>query len=159
VALLSVLAVLLTATGHPFSLSSIRELAQGTGPGVVQAAASPDPIEFARSTYIGLSHGDPAVESAIDFENLSAGGMSIGATYSLIPDEARKAAFRKEFLAQYAKAFHQSGASIESLTNWRIDSGDSTQVTVAATIPDGNTALVVMSKRANELKVIGFNMR
>lgn len=123
------------------------------------AVAAPGPIEFARSNSIRLSHGDPAVESAIDFDNLSGGGMPIGATYSMIPDEARKAAFRREFIANYARTFQRTGASIESLTNWRVDSVDAAQVTVAADLPDGHTALVILTNHGADQKIIGFNMR
>ncbi len=154
-------AALVKIAGGHLPFVGRHSLAAGSGPDAEMIAQNNalSPVDFARSAFISLSHGDPGADVGIDFETLNAGGENIGAVYTMMTSEAQKADFRKGFVANYAKSFRQTGASIESLTNWRIESEDSNQVNIAADIPGGHTALVTVSKRGGNQRLSGFNMR
>ncbi|HXD31615.1 MAG TPA: hypothetical protein VN643_10885 [Pyrinomonadaceae bacterium] len=124
----------------------------GCGGSTRQPAKPPPPlkpdIEFARDTFLRLVKGDPAVEDMIDWETLKVFNSDPGSTYSYMPGESARAAFRKSFIQGFSQPFRNSGELPGWLTTegrWRIESKELSKTTVVADYPAGKVLVLTIS--------------
>ncbi|WP_411827806.1 hypothetical protein [Luteolibacter sp. AS25] len=101
---------------------------------------------FAKSTFEALARGDSSAADNIDWETLNSLGTPVGSTYSAMQKEEDKAAFRKNFIAQFSSSFRDSGGKLEDFTNWRVTTHDDTHTEVSADGPNG-TMVITVSER------------
>ncbi|HVF55564.1 MAG TPA: hypothetical protein VM934_05390 [Pyrinomonadaceae bacterium] len=109
-------------------------------------------VEFAREAFERLAGGDASAEEMVDWENLTALGMDVGAQYKLAP-EARRGAFRKEFLAGFSSSFKKSGGSASTARNWRVESSGGDKTVVATDSPTGVVLLITVTHAGGRQKV------
>jgi hypothetical protein len=76
--------------------------------------------ELCRDIFRGLVEGNQSMQNYIDWDNLNAFGMDIGATYSSYPNSKVKEGYRREFYRAFSLQFRSIGGTFASYTNWRI---------------------------------------
>lgn len=115
-------------------------------------------IQFAERGFQALARGDSITEEMIDWERFQVIGDNVGIVYVMMPNEAAKASFRKSFLAQFSASFQNSGASADSLKNWRVKGQDSARTVIAADTQDNRVLLVTVSKRDGKQKLAALSV-
>ncbi|HZG50496.1 MAG TPA: hypothetical protein VEZ40_00045 [Pyrinomonadaceae bacterium] len=104
-------------------------------------------VVFAREAVEGLLGGDAAVADAFDWENLIVPGADAGEAYAEMPDDENREEFRKGFIEKFSESFKQSGASVSDLKNWREQSKEGEQTTIAVDTTTGKTMHVIVVRR------------
>jgi len=89
-------------------------------------------IDFCRRVFSDLVKGSYAVQKFIDWENLKAMGIDVGATYRGFPDEKKRADYKNSFIKNLSFGFKRAGGTLNSFTNWRIRDKYSDKTVVAA---------------------------
>jgi hypothetical protein len=104
-------------------------------------------VVFAREAVEGLLGGDAAVADAFDWENLKVPGADAGEAYREMPDDENPDEVRKDFIKNFSESFKQSGASVSDLKNWREESKEGDQTTIAVDTTTGKTMRVLVVRR------------
>ena len=125
-------------------------------PGCGGKAVSND-VEFAKSAIGLLAKGDLSVEEMIDWNNFQAMGFNVGTSYSAMPNDTAKASFRKSFISSFSASFQKTGATAESLSNWRVLSQDSSKTIVVADTIKKTTFSFTVVKRDGKQKISAMN--
>jgi hypothetical protein len=131
---------------------------QSTGPA---APLKPD-VDFARDTLLLLVKGDPTVEEMIDWETLKTFETDAGSTYSYMPGESAKAAFRKSFIQGFSSPYRSSGEIpdwLSRLSNWRVEAKEASRTIVIADHPFGKTLVIVIVLKDGRQKLSSINGR
>ena len=123
-----------------------------------RANSSLSDVEFAKSTFVALAAGDDSVTSDIDWENFNASGRDVSAKYKPFTDEANRAVFRSSFVSSYSTTFKASGAKVESLTNWKLDSQDTGSATISAETQSHAHLKLTLSKRNGTRLLSGIDI-
>lgn len=111
-------------------------------------------INFCRKVFNGLVNNSYPQERFIDWRNLKAMDIDVGAKYSALPDEKERTDYKKSFFAGFSFGFKQGGGGSRAFTNWRIYKKDIDKVVVAADYPRYNkTILFGISKSAKPLLI------
>ena len=76
-------------------------------------------VSFCRNIFKGLTEGRQSIQKSIDWENLKALGLDIGATYNQLPDAKEKQDYRREFIKNLSASFRGAGARFAAFSNWR----------------------------------------
>jgi hypothetical protein len=118
--------------------------------GCSSTANDPD-IQFAQTAFAALATGNPSAEGMLDWSSLKAVGTDVGIQYNSMPNDTEKAAFRQSAVASFASSFQSTGASADSLTNWRVQ--DATNHVVAADAPSGATLSLTISRPDGTQKI------
>ena len=113
-------------------------------------------VEFAKSAFNTLAKGDQSVADDIDWENFTAAGQNVGTSYKSFSDEPNRAAFRKAFITSFSKSFHATGASAESLTNWKTQHEGANESIVAGETLKKTHLLITVSKKDGIKKMVGI---
>ncbi len=119
--------------------------------------ADADVVEFARSTFGSLSRGEVAAADKIDWERFKAMAQDVGRMYNMMPSDSERKAFRESFIKSFSKSFTDKGASADSLSNWRVDSKETTKVVVAASTPNGKSLKVTVTTSGGQPKMSGLD--
>jgi hypothetical protein len=115
--------------------------------------------EFAKDVFNRLATGDAAVADMLDWEHLTMTGIDAGALYRGIKDESARETFRKSFIDGYANSFKRTGGSPAVLLNWREQSKDGTNTTVAADGPNGKVLIMTVAHIDGEQKVSSLDIK
>jgi hypothetical protein len=113
-------------------------------------------IEFAQEAVVLLVKGDPRVEEMIDWETFKTFGKDVGSTYSYMPGESAKAAFRKSFIESYSSPFRNSGETMEGLRSWEVESKDESRTIVTASHSPGKTLVFTIVIKDGRQKLSEF---
>lgn len=114
-------------------------------------------VTFAKSTFESLARGDSAVTTKIDWPVFTAMGNNLGADYTALTSGVEKEKLTTGFITQFSTSFRESGGSVESFTNWRVVSHDSTRTEVAADSANGVMTIIV-SERDGVERVSSINV-
>jgi hypothetical protein len=76
-------------------------------------------IDFSRRVFYYLTTGRNAAQAMIDWQNLKAVGVDVGATYSDLPNDNERTNYRKAFINRFALGFQNTGGNFKSFINWR----------------------------------------
>lgn len=91
-----------------------------------------DDIDLCRAVFSGLVKGRYGVQKYIDWENLKAVGVNVGATYIKFTTEKERLNYKKAFIKNFSFGFKKVGGKLKAFTNWRIYNRDSEKTIVAA---------------------------
>lgn len=132
-----------------------------TGGGSTRQSTQPPPplkpdIDFAREAVVLLAKGDPRVEEMIDWETFKTFGNDVGSTYSWMPGESGKAAFRKSFIESYSLPFRNAGETMEGLRSWEVESKDESRTIVTASHSPGKTMVFTIVLKDGRQKLSEF---
>ena len=112
---------------------------------------------FARTFFVKLMNGNPAVEDAIDWEHLKAMEVDVGKTYTGLASDKERADYRNTFLASIAKGFQQTGARTADFVHWRVhERADHRTVIAADYAKKRRTILLSFSDAAEKKKLTGI---
>ena len=98
-------------------------------------------VNLCRSVFSGLVRGDYAAQKFIDWNNLKAVGVDVGAAYSQLPGEREKLNYRQAFIKSLSMGFNQTGAKLSAFTNWRVYDSSGGRTIIAADVPKGTRIL------------------
>ena len=116
-------------------------------------------IAFCRSAFADLVKARQSVQKMIDWGNLKAVGVDVGATYSSLRDEQEKRDYKKSFIKNFSHSFRQSKGKLAGFSHWRIYDKDIHQSIVAADYKN-NTMLFTISKNGiRKLSVIQWEVK
>lgn len=118
-----------------------------------------DDIEFCHQIFSGLIKGSFSVQKLIDWENLKAVGVDVGATYLSLPDEKQKSAYQESFIKGFSLAFRQAGGKLKSFTNWRISDKDIEQTQVAVDYKEKGKTLLFTISKPGKRKLVGIQWK
>lgn len=121
---------------------------------VVQAAylVKNGDVIFCRRALYYLTKGRNAAQAMIDWDNLKAVGVDVGATYSSF-DPANKKLYRKNFINRFAAGFLRVGGNYKSFVDWRVYEKNSDFVTVAVDYKKTGDVLLFELPRKGRKKV------
>jgi len=77
-------------------------------------------IDFCRDVFAGLIKGDYSVQQYIDWNNFKGLDTDIGATYSQLPNDKEKEAYRRAFIKGVSVGFQRGGVGLDKFTHWRV---------------------------------------
>lgn len=103
-------------------------------------------VDFCRDIFKGLIEGRESVQKFIDWGNLKAIGIDVGATYSKLPNAKEKADYRKSFIKSLSQGFNNAGGRFKAFSNWRVYKQDGADTLIAADYKDkAKTILFTLS--------------
>lgn len=146
-----------TGTGAPVGKPQVT----GKPTAIGKPKATVSDLDFARTAFKALAHGDTAARNLVDWDNFQAMGQNMGAVYKSLPDDKQRAAFRSSLVTSFSASFKKSGASAETLSNWRVKSagkGATADTVIAADSPNKATLLLTVSKRNGSQKLAALNL-
>ncbi len=76
-------------------------------------------VSFCRNIFKGLTERRQSIQKLIDWENLKALGVDIGATYNQLPNAKEKSDYRREFIKNFSASFRGAGGRFVAFSNWR----------------------------------------
>lgn len=85
---------------------------------LVMTVRSRDDVRLCKRVFAGLVKGDVSVRSAIEWTQLKALDVDVGAAYSALSPEDQ-AAYQEAFIKRFAEGFRQGGATARAFTRWR----------------------------------------
>ncbi len=104
-------------------------------------------ISRCRYIFAGLTKGSYAVEKLIDWENLKALKIDVGAVYRHIPNQKEKTGYKQAFIQNFSVGFKRAGGKANLFTHWRAHQRDREKIIVAADYSGYNkTILFTLSK-------------
>ncbi|MBI4322872.1 MAG: hypothetical protein HY596_01205 [Candidatus Omnitrophica bacterium] len=108
-----------------------------------------------REVFQDLARGKRSVQQRIDWGQLHAIGVNVGATYAGLPDEGARVTYRRLFVEHFSKGFLQTGARLDEFVRWRVHERTPEQVVVAADYPaKQKTLLLTMAVSGKKLEGI-----
>jgi len=116
-------------------------------------------INLCQSILGSLSQGKTTVEKFIDWENLNALGVNVGATYTGLANEKEKADYKKAFIQNFAFGFQKSGGKSVLFRHWRIYQRDSGKVIVACDYSGYNKTLLFIISKLGKNKLISLQLK
>lgn len=139
-------------------LFALHGCSRGVSNGGLNGGASQgSDLEWAQTAFKAMANGDASAEQHIDWDRFQSVGVNVGTQYAALPDETQKAAFRKSFLASFSSSFRATGASADSLSNWRVQSQDASQTIVAADTLKKTVFLITISHPGGTRKVTALD--
>ncbi len=123
--------------------------------GCSNTSNDPD-VQFGKTAFTALATGNTSADAMIDWPNLHAVGIDVGAQYIAMPNDTEKAGFRQGFISSFSSSFQSKGASADSLTNWRVQ--DATAHTVTANAASGATITLTVSQADGTQKISNIEM-
>lgn len=114
---------------------------------------------FCRSVLLGLVNGSVKVEKFIDWEQLKAAGIDIGATYRRIATPTDKNTYRRLFIRNFAMGFHSVKSDVRKFVNWRILQRKATKVVVAADYLLYNKTILFTLSKIPKTKIIAIEWK
>ena len=116
-------------------------------------------INLCRYIFNGLTNRVYAAEKFIDWENLKALDVDVGAFYTRLADEKDKGGYRKEFIRNFSVGFAKAGGRLNLFTNWRIWYRDSNKVIVAADYSGYNKTILFTLSKFGKIKLTSIQWR
>ena len=112
-----------------------------------------------RSVLAGLVTGSVKVEKYIDWERLQATGFDVGAMYRQTSNPQKREAYRKLFIANFAKGFQAMRGDFNKFTNWRVLKREPTKVVVAADYLLYNKTILFTLSKLKGTKIIAIEWK
>ena len=112
---------------------------------------------FARTFFVKLMDGNPALEDAIDWQHLRAMEVDVGAAYTGLASDKERADYRVTFIVSIARGFQQSGARTGDFVHWRVHERADDRTVIAADYPKKRrTILLAFSDASGKQKLEGI---
>ena len=77
-----------------------------------------DEVRLCKRAFTGLVKGDASVRNTIEWTQLKALAVDVGAAYSTLSPQDQ-AAYQEAFIKQFSEGFRQGGATARAFTHWR----------------------------------------
>lgn len=106
-----------------------------------------------------LVKGKYDVEKVIDWENLKALELNVGATYNKLRDAGEKLVYKKEFIRNFALGFQKGRGKLWSFRHWRIYSREGEKVVVAADYLGYNKTILFTLSKIGKSKLISLQWK
>ena len=116
----------------------------------------PGDVELCRQTFRGLATGDMAVRDRIDWDHLTALGISVYEKYVDLPSPQDREAFQKTFIIAFSKGFGGVGATVRDFGNWRVHARTAEAVTIAVDHRKQRKTLLMVVPASGEGKLVGL---
>ena len=138
--------------GAPW-MGSITLLLVGATAVAVALSARRSEVAVCRETLRGLIDGSQTVGRSINWEQLQAMGVDVGATYRRLANEREQAAYRRAFIAQCAQGFRRARGSADSFRRWRLLTREPGRIIVAADYEAKHKTILVALSDSGTKKV------
>jgi len=114
---------------------------------------------FGRLVLDGLVRGSVKVEKLIDWEQLKATGIDVGANYRRLSTLPDKETYRRLFIRNFAVAFQQGKGDFKKFTNWRVLQRKPTKVVVGADYLLYNKTILFTLSKSPRTKLIAIEWK
>ncbi|MEI8096441.1 MAG: hypothetical protein WCG80_19690 [Spirochaetales bacterium] len=109
------------------------------------AASSAGQVSAAHTIFKGFVASDPGISNQVSWGELHVVGKNIGLVFNALAEDQRND-FKASFLTSFGKSFGDSGATFDSMKNWRLTGTDKTNVVVSADTPSGGRLNIVLKQ-------------
>jgi hypothetical protein len=113
-------------------------------------------VSFCRSVLQNLVRGKPAAQRQIEWTQLKALDVDVGAIYSQLPSDQEKRDYRLAFISRFAEGFRQGGGQLSVFGPWRVAEPKDGMIVVAADVPQAKRTLLFQISNASGRKLVGL---
>lgn len=107
-----------------------------------------------RDIFSGLVKGSYTVHNVIDWDNLKALGLDVGASYRQLNNPQEKANYQRAFINNFALGFKRSGGKSGAFINWRLYDKDDKKIVVASDYQDYNKTILFTLTNSVKKKLV-----